>query len=144
MRKIRELTGNGVDVMLDGIGGTNALRSYRALAPSGRPVMFGHDATLEKGRRTTKSMASFYAAGSLTLAGNLLPGGRRVGTYRSAITRDLHPDWYRTGLGVLFRLYLDGHLHPLIASRLSLSGARHAHELLAAPGRHRASDQVRR
>jgi hypothetical protein len=35
---------------------------------------------------------------------------------------------------VLFSLYLGGHLHPLVASRLPLSEARHAHELLAAGG----------
>jgi NADPH:quinone reductase len=134
--RIRELTGDGVDVVLDGIGGTNSLRSYRVLAPHGRLVMFGQYATLQKGRRSSKSIVSFYAAGALPFAGNLLSGGRRVGTYRSAITRDLHPEWYRTDLGVLSRLDLDGHVHPLIAARLPLRKARHAHELLAAGGVH--------
>lgn len=37
---------------------------------------------------------------------------------------------------MLFRLHLDGHLHPLIAARLPLAEARHAHELLAKGGVH--------
>lgn len=97
-------------------------------------MLFGHYATLIGGRRSARRMAIFYAAGALVLAGNLLPGGRRVRTYQSALTRDRHPDWYRADLATLFRLHADGHLHPLIAARLPLSQARSAHELLAQGG----------
>ena len=134
VERIRELTGSGVDVVLDGIGGANSLRSYRALAPHGLLVMYGHYSTLINGRRSLRRLAVFYAAGALAFAANALPGRRRVRPYRSAITRDRHPDWYRTDVGVLFRLYLEGHLHPLIAARLPLSAARRAHEMLARGG----------
>lgn len=78
-----------------------------------------------------KRVAIFYATGALAFAANLLPGGRRVTSYQSAKTRDRHSDWYRTDLALLFRLFADGDLHPLVAERLSLTQARHAHELLA-------------
>ncbi|WP_028927938.1 zinc-binding dehydrogenase [Pseudonocardia acaciae] len=130
--RVRELTGgDGVDIVLDGIGGATSLRSYRALAPRGQLILYGHYSTLVAGRRSTTRLAAFYAAGALALAANALPGGRRVRTYRSAITRDLHPDWYRHDLSVLFRLHADGHLHPIVAARLPLTQARQAHELLA-------------
>ncbi len=135
VRRIHALTGDGADVVLDGIGGTVALRSVRALAPGGRLVMYGHYATLVGGRRDTRKVAIFYAAGALAFAANLLPG-RRVLAYQSAKTRDRHPDWYRTDLAALFRLLADGHLHPLIAGRLPLTEVRHAHELLARGGVH--------
>jgi NADPH2:quinone reductase len=134
LRRIRELTGNGVDAVLDGIGGTVALRSYRALAPRGVLVLFGHYSTLVRGRRSTTRLAAFYAAGALALAANAIPGGRRVRTYRSAITRDRHPEWYRDDVATLFRLHAQGHLHPLIAGRLRLTEACQAHELLAGGG----------
>jgi NADPH:quinone reductase len=136
VRRIRELTGDGVDVVLDGIGGEVSIRSYRALAPAGRLVMFGHYSTLVRGRRSTKRLVTFYATGALAFATNVLPGGRRVSSYQSAKTRDSHPDWYRTDLALLFRLFAEGHLHPLVAERLSLTDARHAHELLGQGGVH--------
>jgi NADPH2:quinone reductase len=135
VRRVRQSTGDGVDVVLDGIGGTVALRSLRALAPSGRLVMYGHHSTLVHGRRSAKKVALFYTTGALTFAANLLPG-RRVLAYQSAKTRDRHPDWYRANLGVLFRLLAEGHLHPLVAGRLPLTQARHAHELLGRGGVH--------
>lgn len=134
--RIREFTGQGVDVVLDGIGGTNSIRSYRALAPGGYLVMFGHYAALKNGRRSIWRVVSFYAAGAVAFAGNFLPGGRSVGIYQSAITRDRHPEWYRADMGVLFTLHKQGHLHPLIASRLPLTEARQAQERLAAGGVH--------
>jgi NADPH2:quinone reductase len=131
VHRIRELTGDGVDVVLDGIGGEVVLRSYRVLAPGGRLVMYGHYSTLVAGRRSAKRVAVFHATGALALATNPLPRGRRVLTYQSAKTRDRHPEWYRADLGLLFRLLAEGHLHPIVAARLPLTEARRAHELLA-------------
>ncbi|SCL61157.1 NADPH2:quinone reductase [Micromonospora citrea] len=135
VRRIRELTGDGIDVVLDGVGGVVAARSVRVLRPGGRLVMYGHYSTLAGGRRNLRRLTLFYAAGALAFAGNLLPG-RRVRTYRSARTRDRHPDWYRRDLGELFRWLAAGRLRPLVAARLPLDGARQAHERLAAGGTH--------
>lgn len=41
VRRIHDLAGDGVDVVLDGIGGTVSVRSFRALAPRGRLVLYG-------------------------------------------------------------------------------------------------------
>jgi len=50
--RIHELTGDGVDVALDGIGGSVALGSYRALRRGGRLVMYGHYGTTIGGRKS--------------------------------------------------------------------------------------------
>jgi NADPH:quinone reductase len=135
VRSVRQLTGDGVDVVLDGIGGSAELRSLQALAPSGRLVMYGHHSTLVQGRRSTAKVALFYATGALAFAANLLPG-RRALAYQSAKTRDRHPEWYRADLEVLFRLLAEGRLHPLLAGRLPLTEARRAHEFLGRRGIH--------
>src|SRR4029453_1256490 len=49
LARVRELPGKGVDVVLDGLGGAVSLRSFRALRPGGRLVVFGHSATLVHG-----------------------------------------------------------------------------------------------
>src|SRR5215207_243864 len=51
LARVRELTGDGVDVVLDSLGGPLSLRSFRALRPGGRLVVFGYSSALTQGRR---------------------------------------------------------------------------------------------
>ena len=51
LARIRQLTDDGVDVVLDGIGGATSIRSLRALRPGGRLVVYGHYAMLAEGAR---------------------------------------------------------------------------------------------
>ncbi len=45
LARVRGLPGKGVDVVLDGLGGALSLRSFRALRPGGRLVVYGHSST---------------------------------------------------------------------------------------------------
>jgi NADPH:quinone reductase len=124
----------GVDVVLDGIGGSVSVRSYRVLRRGGRLVLFGHRSTLVDGRRSARKIVKFYASGAATLLANVLPDRRRVMLYQVAKLRDLHPEWFRADLGVLMTLLAEGHLAPLVAERVPLEDARRAHEVLGRGG----------
>src|SRR5262249_38738328 len=50
VEEIRRLTGEGVDVVFDSIGGSHIWRSRKALRPGGRVVAYGLTASLDKGR----------------------------------------------------------------------------------------------
>ncbi|HSB18164.1 MAG TPA: medium chain dehydrogenase/reductase family protein, partial [Bryobacteraceae bacterium] len=50
VKEIHRLTGEGVDVFFDGIGGTHIWRSRKALRPGGRVVAYGLTASLSGGR----------------------------------------------------------------------------------------------
>jgi NADPH2:quinone reductase len=128
--RVRALTGRGVDVVLDGIGGTASLGSYRALRAGGRLIMFGHYATLVRGRKSLRSVLLFYATSGIPILAGLLPGGKRIGLYQCAKLKDQHPDWFRQDLALLFDLLLEGKIAPIVADRLPLAEARRAHELL--------------
>lgn len=131
LARVRELTGEGVDIVLDGIGGALSLRSYRALRPGGRLVIYGHHATLADGRKSRRGWISWYAStGCVGLAG-LLSRRRSVLAYRIAKLRDRHPDWFRDDLLELVGLLHERKIKPHIAERLPLGDARRAHELLA-------------
>src|SRR5262249_52489904 len=52
--RVRELPEHGVDVVVDGLGGPLALRSFQALRPGGRLVVFGAYATLVDGHKSRK------------------------------------------------------------------------------------------
>ena len=75
------LPGKGVDVVLDGLGGALSLRSFRALRPGGRLVVFGHYAMLANGRKSWRGWIEWYAATAGVALWGLLSPRRRVAAY---------------------------------------------------------------
>src|SRR5580765_2115831 len=80
--RVRALPGKGVDVVLDGLGGALSLRSFRALRPGGRLVVYGHSATVAHGRRSWRGWAVWYATTALVGLWGLSDPRRRVSAYR--------------------------------------------------------------
>jgi len=66
--------------------------------------------------------------------GWLLPGRKRVLPYSIQWLKRLRPAWFRQDLLALFDLLRQQKVKPLIAQRLPLAEARHAHELLGQGG----------
>jgi NADPH2:quinone reductase len=122
VKRVRALTGDGVDVVFDPIGGARQLwRSYRALRPDGRLVWFGVAATKKHGLRIIP--ITLLTVGLL----KLIPGGKKV-----PMTADLSKDnaWYRGTLTELLDLLAAGQIKPVVAQRIPLAEAARAHELL--------------
>ncbi|PTL75123.1 medium chain dehydrogenase/reductase family protein [Vitiosangium sp. GDMCC 1.1324] len=130
LARVRELTGDGVDIALDGIGGTVSLRSFRALRPGGRLVVFGRYATLAHGRKNWRAVLEWYAATACVALWGLLSPRRWVFSYRIQKLRIRHQDWFREDFLALLELLRRGDIHPVVAERMPLSDARRAHELL--------------
>lgn len=130
LTRVRTLSGGGVDVVFDGIGGSVSFRSYRALRRGGRLVLFGHYSTIAHGRRSWLGQTKFYGSGAAAMLAGLLSPSRRVMTYQIAKLRDRHPDWFRDDLSELIRLLRAGQVHPVVAERIPLTDARRAHEVL--------------
>jgi NADPH:quinone reductase-like Zn-dependent oxidoreductase len=144
LARVRELTeGDGVDVVLDSLGGPLSLRSFRALRRGGRLVVFGRYATLSHGHRDRQAVIKWYASvAAVWLWGKLSPS-RRAMDYRIQKFRDgaenrpgavggepRYPEWFREDFRVLIELLREGKIHPVVAERLPLGDASHAHELL--------------
>jgi NADPH2:quinone reductase len=66
--------------------------------------------------------------------GWLLPGRKRVVPYSIQWLKRLRPAWFRQDLLALFDLLQQHKIKPLIAQRLPLAEARHAHEVLGEGG----------
>jgi len=145
----RELPGKGVDVVLDGLGGALSLRSFRALRPGGRLVIYGHSSTISHGHRSWRGWIEWYAATATVALWGLLSPRRQVSAYRIQKLREGHqviprgarrplpvgggprsPEWFREDFSTLLELLREGKIHPVVAERLPLSEARRAHELL--------------
>src|SRR5262249_56073263 len=74
-------------------------------------------------------MWGVYMAG-----GWLVAGRKRVVPYSIQWLKRLRPAWFRQDLIALFDLLHQQKIKPLIAQRLPLAEARHAHELLGEGG----------
>jgi NADPH:quinone reductase-like Zn-dependent oxidoreductase len=149
LARVRELPGKGVDVVLDGLGGALSLRSFRALRPGGRLVVYGHSSTISNGHRSWRGWIEWYGATATVALWGLLSPRRRVSAYRIQKLREGHqvipmgsrrplpvgggprdPEWFREDFHALLELLRRGEIHPVVAERLPLSEARRAHEML--------------
>jgi NADPH2:quinone reductase len=139
LERVGELTGGkGVDVVIDGIGGRVSLRSFRALRlgdqikgdPGGRLIMMGNYNTLVQGRQSWRGWLEWWPATVIVWAWGSLSPRRRVMGYRVQKLRIDHQDWFAEDFRVLLELLRAGKIHPVVAERLPLTDARHAHELL--------------
>jgi NADPH:quinone reductase-like Zn-dependent oxidoreductase len=126
VRRIRRLTGDGVDAVFDPIGGGRQLwRSYRALRRGGRLVWFGVAGSKQRGVRVIP------ASLAMRLLLSLLPDGKKA---------PMPPDsaqpnaWYRQTLALLLDWLAAGRLKPVVAAHIPLVEAAHAHELMERGG----------
>ena len=128
--RIAALSGDGVDVVIDPVGGAGQLlRSYRALRKGGRLVWLGSAAIDRQGLRVGPlSMLTVWAL-------RLLPDGKHVPRcplMPEYAQRQL--PWYRGTLSELLDLLAAGKLAPVVAERVPLEHAARAHELLERGG----------
>ena len=74
-----------------GLGGLLSLRSFRAVRPGGRLVVFGAYSTLVNGRKSRRAWIEWYAATAGVALRGLLSPRRRVFPYRIQKLRDGRP-----------------------------------------------------
>lgn len=126
VKRIRSITGEGVDAVFDMIGGARQIwRSHQALRKGGRLVWFGVAAVSRSGLRIIP-----LSMMAITLL-MLFPGGKQT-----LSTPDLGKDnaWYRETLAELLGLLAAGRIRPVVAERIPLAEAARAHERLERGG----------
>jgi NADPH:quinone reductase-like Zn-dependent oxidoreductase len=142
LARVREEAG-GVDVVVDSLGGPISLRSFRALNPGGRLVVFGRYSTLSNGHKDWRAVFEWWASIIAVWFWDKLSPHRKVLPYHVQKWRDsstrragavggepMDAEWFREDFAVLIELLRAGKIHPVVAERLPLAEARRAHELL--------------
>jgi NADPH2:quinone reductase len=140
VKEIHRLTGEGVDVVFDPIGGTHLWHSRKALSPGGRVVGYGLTTSLRgegltsdrPGRRQRFRGTAIF--GLYIAVGLLLPGRKRMVPYSIQTLKRLKPALFRQDLITLFDLLQQQKIKPIIAQRFPLAEARQAQELLEKGG----------
>jgi len=140
VEEIHRLTGEGVDVVFDPIGGAHLWESRKALRPGGKVVGYGLSTSL-RGEGLTSSRPGrrqrFRGTGvfALYIAGGwLLPGRKRVVPYSIQTLMRMKPAWFRQDLITLFNLLKEKKIEPIIAQRFPLAEAKGAQEMLEKGG----------
>jgi len=126
VKRIRSLTGNGVDAVFDPVGGSHLWRSFRTLRKDGYLIPYGEMA-ITGTHRSVENMLHHYLPDLL----NSFPG-RTVKWYEAFDEKETHPDWYHEDLTTLLSLLSERKIRPVIAERLALEEAVRAHELIEA------------
>ena len=114
-----------MDVVVDSLGGPISLRSFRALRPGGRLVVFGRYDTLKDGHKDWPAVIKWYAAIAAVWAWDKLSPRRRVSAYHVQKYRDratrrdgavggepADPEQFREDFGVLVELLRANKIHP--------------------------------
>jgi NADPH2:quinone reductase len=140
VEEIHRFTGEGADVVFDGIGGTHIWRSRKALRPGGRVVAYGLTGSLRGGRLASgrsghrHRFCAIAIFGLYLLGSWLLLGRKRVAPYSIQWLKRLKPELFRQDLTTLLDLLHQQKIKPLIAQRFPLAEARQAHKLLGKRG----------
>jgi NADPH2:quinone reductase len=139
VKEIHRLTNEGVDAVFDGIGGDNLWRSRDALREGGRVVTYGFQSKMRGGRMASRSEGRHPFRESVVLGGFILrnwfkPGRKSMVPYSIQWLMRFRSAWFRHDLLTLLDLLKEGKIKPLIAQRLPLEEARHAHEMLGEGG----------
>src|SRR5439155_8912707 len=135
VKEIHRLTGEGVDAIFDGIGGTHIWRSRKALGLGGTVVAYGLTSSLRGGRLASARSGRRHRFREIRIFGLYIAGGwflsgrKRVVPYSIQWLKRLRPAMFRQDLIALFDLLQQQKIKPLIAQQFPLAEARQAHEL---------------
>ena len=126
VERILSMTGDGVDVVCDAIGGSYVWRSYKTLRAGGRSVTFGGVSFAREGM-----LAMLWNNMILTRILNLLPDKRATMNYMMRGGAKVHscPEWYPEDLAKLFDLLAQNKIEPAI-TRMPLTEAARAHAMI--------------
>src|SRR5262249_34994923 len=120
VKEVQRLTGEGVDVVFDGIGSTHIWRSRKALRPGGRVVAYGLTSSLRGGRLASGRRHRYHGIPIFALymvGGWLLPGRKRVVPYSIQWLKRVKPALFRHDLITLFDLLRHQTIKPPISHR---------------------------
>jgi len=128
--EVRRLTnGEGVDVILDAVGGASYRKSYRLLRQGGRLICFGMSSAVVGKGRSLRALKEWWNSPSFNpldmISKNRLVMGLHLGSMSKA-----HPELVFAWTQELFRLYSGGKIKPHIGARFALGEAAAAHHYI--------------
>jgi NADPH2:quinone reductase len=132
VERIKSLTGEGVDIVVDAIGGRTARRSLATLAPFGRLVIYGFSSIMPQGRLKIGAFLREFIAMPRFTPLSMLQQGQSRAVMPYVLNTYSRQDWYKEDMQRLLKLLAMGQIKPLIACTLPFTKVAQAHHMLAA------------
>ncbi|UCC88849.1 MAG: zinc-binding dehydrogenase [Anaerolineales bacterium] len=126
VERIRSLTGDGVDLVVDHIGGAHLKRSFQTLRAGGLLISTASTAQIW-GESTTLEL--LWGLIQLPLW-NSLPNKKSAMLFDLVRFNKKNPAWYAQDLKTLMGYLAEGEIKPVIARQMPLVEVRQAQELL--------------
>ena len=126
VERIARLTGDGVDLVVDHIGGNHLKRSFQALRPGGTLVSTSAYGAVQGQVGALENLTGFIRLP----VWNLLPNGKKALLFNVAPYNKKNPSYLGEDLPVLLSYLAEGRLKPLIAAEFPLAEARRAQEMI--------------
>jgi len=126
--EVRRLThGEGVDLVLDAVGGESFEKSYRLLRPAGRLMVFGFSASMgESGVSYLKAAASYLKMPKFDPLQMFRENRAVMGVHLGRLPLFIiHPEY-----DALFKYFTEGRLHPYVGKTFPLAEAPEAHRFM--------------
>jgi synaptic vesicle membrane protein VAT-1 len=125
---VRKFAADGIEMVMDPIGGTSFSRSYRCLGPGGRLVIYGLSAAAGSDRRRSfvRGLTALVRSPRFSplrlLADSISVMGVNLARLQS------RPALLRSELHAIFRMYSAGKIKPVISKTFPLDQAAAAHQ----------------
>lgn len=128
--EVKRLTGgDGVDVVLDAVGGSSFRKSYRLLRHGGRLICFGLSAAVRGKGRSLRAVADWWNTPSFNPLDMMRKNRAVIGVHLGEMDR-ARPELGRAWLEEMFRLYTAGRIKPHIGKTFPLAEAALAHHYI--------------
>jgi NADPH:quinone reductase-like Zn-dependent oxidoreductase len=127
VKRVLTLTGDGVDVVFDPIGGTHLNQSFQTLRKGGRLVAYGFSSVRE---HDGNPLLSIVWQSIRLMVWSLSLSGKKGMFYSITGFKKKHPEWFRQDLSTLFDLLMQGKIKPVITKQFPLTEVVAAHKLL--------------
>ncbi len=127
---VRKFASDGIEMVMDPVGGKSFARSYKCLGPTGRLVIYGFSAAAGgDGKRNwlrgLTALAQTPRFHPLRLMrDNISVSGVNLGVLQT------HPELVRRELNEIFRMYGAGEIKPVIAKKFMLEQGAEAHQFI--------------
>lgn len=124
---LRETGGEGVDMVLDAVGGETLKKSYRLLRPAGRLMTFGFSEAM------TGPRINYLKAGLAYLHKPRFDPLRMMRENRAVLgvhIGHLQPETLREEYAALLKFFAAGRIHPYVGKTFPLAQAAEAHRFI--------------
>ncbi|MFQ5777425.1 MAG: medium chain dehydrogenase/reductase family protein [Terriglobia bacterium] len=129
-QEIRRLTsGEGVDVVLDAVGGKSYRKSYRLLRHGGRLICFGMSSAVAGRNRSLKALGAWWETPSFNAMDLMGKNRAIIGVHLGTMGR-AEPARVRAWMEEMFKLYQQGKIKPHIGKTFPLAEAAAAHDFI--------------